>query len=438
MTASTGAVRFGTFDAEQHWRPTDLAELPRLAARGADPVVAGLDEMLFGLTSPDDLLITHNPLDPAQREALGAAGFTFRHLAARAGPAESVEEALLRDTALRRSVAGQGGLSPFAVLPATTKLAQEMKASHGLPPQETVVRVNGKAWSSAVADRMGLPGAGQVVRSAKELESAVDAVLGEPGDGIALVKDSYGVAGRGTLEIATPRALARLLRHLRAQEERGARIEFVVQDRYDRDQDFSAHLMINEDGSWHRLGLQRMSNNGYRHAASLPVPHRLEVELARREYGALLGAVAQELAAEGYFGPVGIDSMTLRDGSWVPVVEINARQSIGLLNLELDRRARTHGLRSHLWQDDVSVAPGTGIDALLTALAADGLLYTGGGRAGVLPLVGSAILAPRGRLVCAVFCPPEDFSSWRSYTRDCARRAGIDAGRTSAAESAAP
>lgn len=288
-----------------------------------------------------------------------------------------------------------------------------------------VQQVNGKAWSSELAAAHELPGAGTVVRSADELFTVVRRL-----QGTVLVKDPYGVAGRGTVEVTGPGALRRLVRRLQAQEDEGLRTELVVQPRYERAQDFSAHLEICRDGSWSLRGLQGMTNGGYRHAVSHPVPPGLPAELDRRGYPDILEQVAHALAAAGYFGPVGIDSMLLADGGWLPVLEINARMSMGLLTLELDERVRAHGLRAHLWQQDMFVEQGTDVTSLLSALRTAGLLYGGGARPGVLPLSGGSLRTPRGRLVCAAFCAPGDFPALRARTEDCAASAGISATRT--------
>ena len=54
------------------------------------------------------------------------------------------------------------------------------------------------------------------------------------------------------------------------------------------------------------------------------------------------------MAAEGYFGSLCIDGMGLADGSVIPLVEINARGSLGAINARLDLRCAVRGLRSHL------------------------------------------------------------------------------------------
>ncbi|MFE7815818.1 hypothetical protein ACFU5P_28530 [Streptomyces sp. NPDC057433] len=416
---------FGSFDAERHWRPKDLASLPQLADPVADRLVARLDEALFAAAAPGDLLITREPVSPAQRHALEDAGFgcAHRHAGDR-DEAADVEHRILDSTDLTLLVGGFGTLRPYAVLPTTVGLAESAGHAGAVPPVESVARVNGKAWSSRLGTRHQLPGAGRVVRSAAELETAVrsDAEEGCP---VVLVKDTYGVAGRGTFEVTSQRRLARLVKHLRGREEEGLRVEFVVQPRYDREVDFSSHLRIEPDGSWQLLGVQSLVNAGYRHEVSGPASRALTSTLRSPTHAEVVDTVARELAREGYFGPACIDSMTLRDGSWVPVLEVNARMSMGSLNLGLDERVREHGLRSHLWQESAAVADGFTVDRFLEALRAEGLLYGGGSTPGVLPLVSGSLAAPRGRLVCAALCAPESFDSLRASARSVASSAGV-------------
>ncbi|MEY9490834.1 hypothetical protein RKD26_006628 [Streptomyces calvus] len=427
--ARAGAVLFGSFDAERRWRPDGVASLPQLADPGADRLVAHMDEALFAAAEPGDLLITREPVAPALLHAREAAGFTCEHRHA-GGPdtAADVEHQLLANPGLLHRIADFARLRPYAVLPGTGELAERTGHTSGLPGRGTVVRVNGKAWSSRLAARHGLPGAGRVVRSAAELAEAVRSDV-EQGHPVVLVKDPYGVAGRGTFEVGSERRLTRLVAHLRRQEDRGLRVEFVVQPRYDRVADFSSHLRVDRDGSWHLLGVQHLANSGYRHEMSGPAPRTLTGNLSDPAHPEVLDVVARALAEEGYDGPVCVDSMVLRDGTWVPVVEVNARMSMGGLNLRLDDRVRAHGLRSHLWQEDAAVADGCGVDHFLKMLREEGLLYDGGSAPGVLPLVGGSLTAPRGRLVCAALCPPESYPRLRAAARSAAAAAGVSLAR---------
>jgi hypothetical protein len=352
------AVVLGTFDAERWWRPADLATLP--AAGGSDGVAESMDELMAGFCSPGDLLVTRRPVAPA----IGARwGIDFHHVAGASG---TLESALLDDLPLLRSY---DELRPYAVLPDTVRLDW----TDGLPAATVVAEVNSKSWSNHLALELGLPGAGTVVRSVEELTAAVD--------GTVIVKDPYGVSGRAMLEVGTPGVLRAITRTLARQDRR---IELLVQPKFEKRLDFSGHLEVFRDGGWEFLGVQAMNNRGFRHIGSAPASVELLELVERTGYVDVLGPVAKAVSAAGYWGPVGMDSMVLADGTVVPILEINARRSLGLLSLLLDRWMP--GFR--LWQLELRVPAGLGIDDVVAALPWPE----------VIVLSGSGLAAPGGRV----------------------------------------
>jgi len=389
-------VRFGTFDAEAWWRPDDLAELPSVG--GSDPAVGAMDELLLGFCAPDDLLITRYPMHP---DLLTCHALSVDDPGP--GPVERyIDPELVRGASV----------APYAVLPDTSRLVGE-----GLPPSEVVALVNSKTWSNDLVVELGLPGAGVVVRSVEELVDAVTAL-----EFRALVKDPYGVSGRALLEISTPGVLRAVERVLRKQDRR---VELLVQEKMPKLHDFSGHFMLNRDGTAEFLGLQQMTNKGFRHLGSHRAPAAL---IDQSRYADSLAGVVDALVQAGYWGPVGVDAMVLADGTVVPVLEINARQSLGLLTLHLDQRTE---LTAHLWQIELNVAPGKGIADVLTAF--DGLLTTGDGP-GVQVLNGSTLAAPGGRLYLAIYCRPDDLGSWQRRLTAAVNAAGLTSrGMTDAA-----
>ncbi|WP_328988612.1 hypothetical protein OG394_20525 [Kribbella sp. NBC_01245] len=369
------AVHFGTFDAESYWRPDDLAALPAFGGGGRD--VEAMDELLAGFCAPGDLLITRHPMADAVRSGLAAAGITFE----------------LGDPGQELPAGYEP--QPYAVLP--------QMGAEGLPSATVVAQVNSKSWSNELVRELGLPGAGVVVRSVEELVRAVGA-LGFR----ALVKDPYGVSGRALLEIPTPGVLRAIERVLRKQVEAGRRVELIVQEKFPKAYDFSGHLLLEPDGRWEFVGVQGMTNRGFRHLASGPLQPGLVDEQA---YGETIARVVPALTSAGYWGPVGVDAMVLEDGSLIPVLEINARKSLGLLAVLLDRRVCHHGLRGHLGQLELNVALGKGIADVVAAI--EPIAYRGGADPGVCVLSGSTLAAPGGRVYVGLFCPADEVAQWR-------------------------
>jgi hypothetical protein len=379
-------VRFGTFDAESWWRPDDLAVLPSVGA--GDPAVDTMDELLAGFCAPGDLLITRRPMDA---ELLAGYGIPFDHLSVEHPGPGPIEHYL---PPLDNQVP-----APYAVL---TPLPS-------LPSPEVVAQVNSKSWSNALVVELGLPGAGRVVHSPDELVAAVTDL-----DFHALVKDPYGVSGRSLLEVSTPGVLRAIERVLRKQSDK--QVELVVQRKYPKKHDFSGHVLLARDGSWEFLGVQQMTNKGFRHFGSSPAPSAL---IDEGWYADSLADVIAALHAAGYWGPVGIDAMLLDDDSVVPVLEINARQSLGLLALHLNRRG---DLPAHLWQLELNIAPGKGIRDVLHAL--DGCLTTGD-RPGAMVLNGTHLTAPGGRIHVAIFCPEGQLTRWQHRLLAAVTAAGL-------------
>jgi len=390
-------VRLGTFDAESWWRPADLAALPTLGG-GSDPAVDAMDELLAGFCEPGDLLITRRPMAAAVLEGLAAAfGTKFDHLALGDPGPGPIERHVLGDQRAMNEIRG-ARIAPYAVLPETWTLAEQL-----LPAPEVVAQVNSKSWSNELVRRLGLPGAGQLVRGIDELVEAVTAL-----DFKALVKDPYGVSGRALLEVPSPGVLKAIERVLRKQVDNGLRVELVVQEKFPKQHDFSGHFHLDQGGGWEFLGLQQMTNRGFRHFGSSPVTPSL---IDEGWYAEAVAEVAPALTEAGYWGPVGIDSMLLDDGTVIPVLEINARQSLGLLAIRLDRQAAEHGLTGHLWQLELNVAPGNTIEDLLGAFG--DIRYDGGARPGVTVLNGSTLAAPGGRVHVAIFCAAGEIHRWR-------------------------
>ncbi|RKT87094.1 hypothetical protein SAMN05421805_102505 [Saccharopolyspora antimicrobica] len=421
-------VHFGTFNAERFWRPPDLAELPAVRT-GGDAVVATMDELLVAGCASGDLLITRRPLSPAVQQCLAEAEIHFDHRSAanvespgNRGSVEGhpVERLLLGDRTLAAHTAGCDQVRPYAVLPDTVSLLTHWGRPRQVPSSDVVTRVNTKTWSNTLLQKLGLPGCARVVRSVDELPSAVR----DCGPTV-VVKDPYGVSGRGTIRISSPGVLRAIQRVLRRQEAEGRRIELLVQPEFSKRCDFSGHLRLDRDGTARFLGVQVMVNHGFRHVGSGPAGPELLSLLDRHGYRDVLAEVGTALAAEGYWGPVGVDSMLLDNNTLLPVLEINARSSLGLLTLLAGRRAAHTGLACHLWQLGLTVGSGRGVEDVVAALRKAQVLYRGGTRSGVLVLGGSSLSEPDGRMYGLSYCVPGDAPLWQGRVVAAVRAAGM-------------
>jgi hypothetical protein len=406
---------FGPFNAEAAWRDPAAASLPEVKDGQAQRVVEALDEVQFAFCQEGDVLLTAREMIGSHRAYLESLGFHFEHARA-ADPLPPRARA-----------------SPYAVVPQV----EEFCARHGiggdLPSVKVVRQVNSKAYSHRLATKLSLFGAGRVVGSLDELSAEANALLPR---GRLIVKDPFGVSGKGAVVVREQSDLARLLEHLRKQRDAGRFIQLLVQPLYDRVTDFSCHFEVSSAG-WHPLGVQVMDNDGLAFSSVRPAPLELLDTLDARGQWGTMEQVARALAADGYRGPVCVDAMLLRDGTLVPLLEINARKSMGLINLRLQQRA-PNGLLSHLSVLNLSFRRVVAFDDLLGALRQRQLLYDGE-RPGVLPLSGNAVvvnlldgpgLRARGRLYASVMAPNRiEASKLLSAVEECLVSLGIDVPR---------
>lgn len=384
MTTTARTIHFGTPGAEAFWEEPSLARLPSLPAPLPDDAVAGMDELLLALCEPGDALVTLRPFDPAHATYLRDVGFTADLHACGPEAVPPVCRALAAEGEFSwfRDAASGAALGPWAVTPHTAVLRERLGTAAPLPGIEVVRRVNSKIWSTRLRDRLGLPNSGVIVERADELRAAA-ARLGGP----VVVKEAQGVSGSGLVAVASPERLERLATALRAQEAQGRRVSLVVEPLFERAFDCSAQLTVRDsDGRVTLDSIQAMHNRGFAYGASAPPEPALLAALDRAGYEAIVRAVGRELYAEGYSGPVCVDSLVTREGEVVPIVEINARQSMGRINGRLDARFCAWGRRSWLTGERVTAASPAGGAHLLAMLAERGLLWRPGVPGGVVPL----------------------------------------------------
>lgn len=399
MTGDGGpALVLGTFPAERGWTPPDQARLPAMPGMQPSQAVAGMDQLLAGVCRAEDVLLTRQAVHPALRDHLRSIGLGPRfHAALR--PWDGVAEDGAADAStgelwLRRGDADSAlparpvALRPYAVDAWTGELARRL-GLRPLPPELPVVReVNSKIFSTRLADELGVGYGGIPVASAAGFFAAADRLLA---GGAVVVKEEHGVSGQGSLVISDPRRLERLRRHFEAQEGEGRRVAAVVEPLMPRRGDFSCHLEITPEGEFAVLGLQMTVNRGFNYSASRTMPADEQAALLDSSYGRVMEAVGRRLAHSGYHGFACVDSMRIEGDGIVPIVEINARMSMGLINHHLGAFFRAHGMGSLLTYLPVSSDRPVDVDRMMPALGDAGLLFTPSNPRGIVPLASGTL-----------------------------------------------
>lgn len=429
-------VHLGTFDAEAFWRDADLARLPALPDPAAGRIVAAMDELLFPGCQPGDLLITRFPMDASLLDYLAHIGFVFEHnRTALDGEATretqgSIFEILQNAPALmvRNLLTGADRVAPYAIIPDTEAFCQKYSLPFAGPPLAGVIQVNSKVYAHQLAVGLGLKNYGCQVGSVAELIEQGQRYLTH---GSLIIKDPFGVSGKGNLMIQSGTMLERIGVCLDAQEKEGKRVSLLVEPFLPKRLDFSCQMRIEPDGQVHFLSVQQMHNQQLAYQGSSRLEAEQTAVLEELGYFRQLESVAACMFRDGYWGDACIDSMWLRDGTVVPVVEINARKSMGLINHYLDKFFSPDQPPSSLGYLSLGYSAPLRFADVLERLERAGLLYTRERRCGIMPLSANTLTVnlnrqdqPRstskmrkGRFYFSILAPPGERQTWLEKLR---------------------
>lgn len=202
------------------------------------------------------------------------------------------------------------------------------------PAPEIVRAVNSKRFSHRLERTLGLadPRAAECT-TPDELARQVARVCPDP-EMKWVIKHPFGVAARERVLGRGPTLGHNAETWCRAVFDRGETLLFEPWLEVIRE--YGTVLNIAHDGAIEIFGVSDVQANGAGTATGYligrpPTQQRLEDLLnTAREVGAALHQA-------GYWGPCGIDALELRDG-WRPLLEINARVTVGFLAVAAERR----------------------------------------------------------------------------------------------------
>lgn len=436
-------IIMGTFDPETRWRDSNLTRLPAMPDKDREAIVLCMDELLFPLCGPHDVLYSRCRIDPALYEYLNGLNFSFQtryfydlcnekmplpapdifkqcmfRLAADQSQNFTSENRVLQtagsdylentvlpgSTSLTKhtgdlhhtqskdvvvSTHAMHILSPYAITADTLDYLRTAEPFGPLPDFETVVQVNSKLYSNQLLTRIGEKSYSIEANSAAEIEATGNILLRR---GPYLLKDPFGVSGKGNLLIESETMQRIVAKHLLAQESGGLRTQFLLEPLLLKETDFSSHWFIQEDGKTEFISVQRMMNHQQNYSGSIKADEDLIRFLEDSNYFSVMDKALQLLAEDGYHGFVCFDSMILMDGEIVPIVEINARKSMGLINSFLDKHWEPYGQTGWLTFLSLGLPEGFTIEKLLQTLGNSGLLVTAPGDYGIVPLSSNTVM----------------------------------------------
>jgi hypothetical protein len=335
--ALTGApasrlVLICNFEAEAEWAAGHVG-LPAPQQSASLPLVRSMEELGVLLAGSDDVLVLKRPLDDEYRSYLSDLGLPVPTVLVpeHATPDRPTAADALDSPVLRGQLAALAADGARLLPMGTTRLEQELAQSCGLPlavpDAATFERVNGKIYGRRLTQAAGLrPVPGDCCETVGEFAAVLRTHAPGLGAGKCIViKDSYGVSGKGLVVLDNPAKADRLLRMVQRRADRTGdpRIEVVVESWIPKRCDLNYQVTIAHDGTTSfNFVKQAITENGVHKG------HIMPAELSERQYAEIEHAahqVGRRLYADGFRGVAGVDAVVGSDETIYPVLEINAR-----------------------------------------------------------------------------------------------------------------
>ncbi|MEU4805228.1 ATP-grasp domain-containing protein [Actinosynnema sp. NPDC023587] len=346
LGAAGGPLAFlGNFEVEERWALGEHT-LPRLSAAGGAAVVNHMDEFALLLASGDDHVVLKAAPDPDFLDHLRGLGIDLPtvHVVADSDPGRTVTADALADPALLarlRELAARGvRLAAHGVSDVEEALAAASGMPLAAPDAATCKAVNSKVYSRRAADELGLrQPAGWACESVAELRAAFDGARALVAAGRkVVVKEAFGVSGKGIAVLESDRRADRLLGLIaKAVEKSGQpRVAFVVEEWVAKRADLNYQFTVARDGGVRFDFVKELHTEGGVHKG-----HRMPARLSPGQVAELTGTAHRlggKLAADGYFGVVGVDAMVDPDEGLYPVLEINARNNMSTYQARVQDR----------------------------------------------------------------------------------------------------
>ena len=194
------------------------------------------------------------------------------------------------------------------------------------------------------------------------------------------------------MPITSERMLERIVAHLSKQEKQGKRTLFLLEPFLNKYLDLSCQIEISPAGGFSIISIHQVQNTGFSFSGEQAVGPKLQQKLENSVYFKSLRLIVNELHAQGYFGLVCLDSMILQNGTIVPLVEINARKSMGMINNCVDRFLSQFSMSGRFISFSLGLPGDFNFDKVIHKMKQKQILFQKQVPLGILPLSANTLL----------------------------------------------
>lgn len=316
------------FEVENEWAHNYVGlPVPRLSTTTS--TVQRMEELGALIAEPIDYLLLGKGLDKEYRHYVERLGLGLpTELVAQDGAAAKTTQSVLGSPELLRQLselAEQGAfLMPMGTSAEEQKIADATGLRMAVPDADTFERVNSKIYSRRLVEELGLRAIpGYACETVEELHAALGG--GPSKEQPVIVKDAFGVSGKGLVVLDSRTKAQRLLRMVDQRARRtGIEALHVVVERFlTKRFDLNYQLTIDRGGGVRFAFVKEALTVGGVHKGHIMPPALTATQYQEIAEGA--ERIGARLYADGFFGVVGVDALLGADDLVYPVLEINAR-----------------------------------------------------------------------------------------------------------------
>ncbi|MFD9623364.1 hypothetical protein ACFWB2_39975 [Streptomyces virginiae] len=343
LPSDAALVHLGNFDVESDWARGEIGMLPP-RADSPDPLASRMAELALLLGNENDYVVLQTQPDHDYISYLRELRLSVPHILTVDDPEfkGNLATAALASPRLTAQLADLARAGAHLVPHGVSRDVEALARRAGLPfaaaPSARCKQVNSKIYGRRLADALRLQQpAGSACESIDELQAAVAEArrLLDRGASV-VVKDAFGVSGRGLIVVDTHRHLDRVARLITARAGDHTRVGIIIEEWVTRHADLHYHATIGRDGgvSLDCVLETILSDHG------VPMGNRAPTAITRVHHAELArcaAVVGARLYSDGFFGTVGVDAMVGPAGLY-PLVEINARHTLCTYQIQLRER----------------------------------------------------------------------------------------------------